>query len=88
VPAGVRTGLRIFHSTAPIVRWLLSFRSGVEPQLRRGVERELLGMHEDPAGLRALAQARNIVRFDRVTAGDRAEIERWRSRAAQLPLQP
>ena len=38
LPEKVRSQLRIFHETRPILRGLLSFRTGLDPAVRRSVE--------------------------------------------------
>ncbi|HEX9189469.1 MAG TPA: PhnD/SsuA/transferrin family substrate-binding protein, partial [Vicinamibacteria bacterium] len=77
LPERVRSQLRIFHETRPIVRGLVSFRTGLAAAARAAAEDALLGMPADEAGRAALAQAAGITTFERLTAADRAELRRW-----------
>jgi phosphonate transport system substrate-binding protein len=77
LPAGVRDRLRIFHETRPMLRGLLSFRTGLAARVRAAVEQALLGLHEDTEGARALQQAVGITRFERLTPQDRAGLRSW-----------
>ncbi|HXK11227.1 MAG TPA: phosphate/phosphite/phosphonate ABC transporter substrate-binding protein [Vicinamibacteria bacterium] len=77
LPEKVRARLRVFHQTAPIVRGLLSFRSGLDATVRRAVEEALLRLPDDEAGRVALFQAAGLTGFERLTAEDRAGLRRW-----------
>jgi phosphonate transport system substrate-binding protein len=77
LPERVRSQLRIFHETRPIVRGLVSFRTGLAAAARAAAEDALLGMPADEAGRAALARADGITAFERLTAADRAELRRW-----------
>jgi phosphonate transport system substrate-binding protein len=77
LPEKVRSQLRIFHETRPIVRGLVSFRTGLDVKVRAAVEEALLRLPEDEAGRAALEQAAGLTRFERMTAEDRAGLRRW-----------
>jgi phosphonate transport system substrate-binding protein len=77
LPEKVRSQLRVFHETRPIVRGLVSFRAGLDARARAAVEEKLLQLPEDEAGRAALAQAAGLTRFERMTAEDRAGLRRW-----------
>ena len=76
LPEKVRSQLRIFHETRPIVRGLISFRTGLARGVRNQVEDVLLKLSEDEAGRAALERS-GVTRFERLTAGDHAELGRW-----------
>jgi phosphonate transport system substrate-binding protein len=77
LPERIRSQLRIFHETRPIVRGLLSFRKGLDPKVRRLAEEVLTSLHEDDAGRAALTAAAGVSRFERLTARDRADLAGW-----------
>jgi phosphonate transport system substrate-binding protein len=77
LPDRVRSQLRVFHETRPIVRGLLSFRAGLDGRARREAEAALLGLHDDEAGRKALDHAAGVTRFERLTAEDRRELRGW-----------
>jgi phosphonate transport system substrate-binding protein len=77
LPDKVRSQLRIFYETRPIMRGLLSFRTGLDARARAAAEETLLRLHEDEGGRAALQQAAGLTRFERLTAGDRSELRRW-----------
>jgi phosphonate transport system substrate-binding protein len=77
LPDKVRSQLRIFHQTRPIVRGLLSFRAELDARARAAVEETLLRLSEDEAGRAALRQAAGLTRFERLTAEDRSGLRRW-----------
>ncbi len=77
LPEKVRSQLRVFHETAPIVRGLLSFRAGLDPETRRLVEATLLKLPEDEAGRVALTRAAGVTRFERLTPQDRRALRAW-----------
>jgi len=74
LPERIRSQLRVFHETQPIVRGLLSFRAGLDPRVRRLGEEALLGLDDDDSGRGALALAAGITRFEPLTAGDRKSL--------------
>ncbi len=86
LPAKVRSRLRVFHQTAPILRGLLSFRAGLDPRVRERAVEVLLQLHESPEGRSALAAAAGITRMSRLTAPEEAGLRVW-ARALQ-PIQP
>ena len=77
LPERIRSQLRVFHETRPIVRGLLSFRAGLAPRVRRLAEEALLGLDDDEPGRDALALAAGITRFEPLTAGDRQGLRGW-----------
>jgi phosphonate transport system substrate-binding protein len=77
VPQKIRSQLRVFHETRPIVRGLLSFRTSLAPSSRRRVEDALLALDADEAGRAALARAAGITRLERLTPADRRELRGW-----------
>jgi hypothetical protein len=56
----------------------LSFRVGIDSELKRACEEVLLALHHDPGGRAALESASGITRFERLTARDLADISEWR----------
>jgi phosphonate transport system substrate-binding protein len=79
VPDKIRSQLRIFHQSRPILRGLLSFRAGLDAGVRRQVEETLVGLDEDEAGRAALTVASGITRFERLSERDRRDIRGWAS---------
>jgi phosphonate transport system substrate-binding protein len=77
LPEKVRSQLRVFHETRPIVRGLVSFRTGLDAGARAAAEQILLKLDGDEAGRAALAQAGEVTRFERLTPGDSAGLRRW-----------
>lgn len=77
LPEKVRAPLRIFHESSPIIRGLLSFRSGLDTNVRARAEEVLLHFHEEPEGRAALAAAAGITRLFRLTAEDQAGLRQW-----------
>ena len=77
LPEKIRSQLRVFHETRPLVRGLLSFRVGFDPKARRAAEAVLLALDGDAAGRAALALASGVTRFERLTATDRREFQAW-----------
>ena len=77
LPERIRSQLRIFHETRPILRGLVSFRAGLAAEVRREVEEVLLQLDGDEAGRAALAEASGVTRFERLTATDRRELRGW-----------
>jgi phosphonate transport system substrate-binding protein len=80
LPEKVRSKLRVFHETAPIVRGLLSFRASLGPETRRLLEATLLELPEDEAGRAALTQAAGLTRFEPLTPQDRRALAAWAPR--------
>ncbi|MBX7187851.1 MAG: phosphate/phosphite/phosphonate ABC transporter substrate-binding protein [Vicinamibacteria bacterium] len=78
LPKKVRDDLVSIHETRPLLRGALSFRVGLDPELKRACEDVLLSLHRDPAGQASLESAAGITRFERLTAKDLAEIGAWR----------
>ena len=76
-PSRIRSQLRVFHETRPIVRGLLSFRAGLDPRVRRLAEEALLGLDDDEPGRAALALASGVTRFEPLTASDRQDLRGW-----------
>jgi phosphonate transport system substrate-binding protein len=77
LPERIRSQLRIFHETRPIVRGLLSFRTSLGPRLRRLAEEALLSLDDDDPGRAALAAAAGVTRFEPLTAADREGLRAW-----------
>jgi phosphonate transport system substrate-binding protein len=77
LPERIRSQLRVFHETRPIVRGLLSFRAGLDPRVRRLAEEALEALDDDEPGRAALALASGITRFDPLTASDRQGLRGW-----------
>jgi len=74
LPDRIRSQLRVFHETKPVVRGLLSFRTGLDHRVRRTAEEALTGLDADEAGRAALQAAAGITRFEPLTAADRQEL--------------
>jgi phosphonate transport system substrate-binding protein len=77
LPERIRSQLRVFHETRPIVRGLLSFRTSLAVTARRRVERALLALDADTAGRVALERAAGITRLEPLTAADRRALRAW-----------
>jgi phosphonate transport system substrate-binding protein len=77
LPRRVRSELRIFHETAPLLRGLLSFRSTLAPEVRAKAEAALLDLQQDEAGRAALTHAQGVTGLERLTPGDRRALEGW-----------
>ena len=78
LPERVRSQLRIFHESAPLLRGLLSFRKGLDPGTRARVEATLLELAQDEVGRAALGQAAGVTALEPLTATDRHRLEAWR----------
>jgi phosphonate transport system substrate-binding protein len=63
VPDPVRSALRVFHQSPPVIRALLSVRPGLDPLVRGAMIDALLRMHEDEDGRAALRGYYGIARF-------------------------
>jgi ABC-type phosphate/phosphonate transport system substrate-binding protein len=70
--------LKIIHTTAPILRWLVAYRARLPYEVRERVNAELLALETTPEGLRALAAMRGTLRFDVLGPQDQETIRRWR----------
>jgi len=77
LPEKIRSQLRVFYETRPIVRGLLSFRTSLAASARRHVEEVLLSLDGDEAGRAALAGAAGITRLERLTPADRSALRGW-----------
>jgi phosphonate transport system substrate-binding protein len=77
LPERIRSQLRIFHETPPIVRALLSIRTTLPAATKAALEEALLALHADEAGRAALQKASGVTRFERLTAEERRELRRW-----------
>jgi phosphonate transport system substrate-binding protein len=82
LPLPIQEQLRIIARTPPILRWLFSFRPGINPELQSAVEKVLLNMHEDSMGREALQAASGIQRFERLTTADQDGLAEWRKTLA------
>ena len=74
LPEKIRSQLRVFHESRPIVRGLLSFRTGLDPRVRHAVEEVLVTLDSDEAGRAALDAAAGITRLEPLTTSDRQEL--------------
>ena len=86
LPAGVRDQLVVIHKTPSILRWVVSFRTGLDPATRQAVEAALVALGDRPGDRSALEAAR-IERFERLTAADRRSIDRWVPLLARLGIE-
>jgi phosphonate transport system substrate-binding protein len=77
LPDRVRSRLRIFHESAPLLRGLLSFRETLDPEIRARAEAALLELEEDEAGRAALARAAGVTHLEPLTSADRQALEAW-----------
>jgi ABC-type phosphate/phosphonate transport system substrate-binding protein len=77
LPERMRSQLRVFHETRPIVRGLLSFRTSLAASARRQVEEMLLTLDADEGGRAALDRAGGITRLERLTPADRRALQGW-----------
>jgi len=78
LPERVRDGLVIFHETRPLLRGLLSFRAGLDPEIRTACEEALLDMDKAAPGRAALNAAGGITRFEPLSRTDFADLAVWR----------
>lgn len=78
LPDKLRRQLKIIHTTAPILRWLVAYRARLPYEVRERVNAELLALETTPEGLRALAAMRGTLRFDVLGPQDQETIRRWR----------
>jgi phosphonate transport system substrate-binding protein len=84
VPEVVRKDLRIIERTPPLPRWLLAFRSDLDPRIRQAVTEILLDMHKHPAGQEALRDAERIAKIELLQGPDSAALDYWRQRFKYL----
>jgi phosphonate transport system substrate-binding protein len=84
LPDQVRAELRIVHTTAPLLRWLVSFRKGLAPDVRRAVQAAMVDMHRSEPGRAALRQAERTARFEPLTPADGASLARWQPVLSQV----
>ena len=77
LPDAVRAELRIVHTTAPLLRWLVSFRKGLAPDVRHAVQAAMTDLHRSEPGREALQRAERITRIEPLTPADRASLARW-----------
>jgi phosphonate transport system substrate-binding protein len=78
LPDNLRRQLKIIHTTAPILRWLVAYRARLPYEVRERVNAELLALETTPEGVRALASMRGTLRFDVLSPQDIEAIRRWR----------
>jgi phosphonate transport system substrate-binding protein len=78
LPDKLRQQLKIIHTTAPILRWLVAYRARLPYEVRERVNAELLALETTPEGVRALASMRGTLRFDVLSPQDIEAIRRWR----------
>jgi len=77
LPEKIRARLRIFGRSRPIQRGLIGFRGDLAPPVRRAIEKVMLALHQDEAGLAALTHASGITRFERLTPAERQAVLDW-----------
>ena len=77
LPDRIRSQLRIFHESAPLLRGLLSFRTTLDSEIRTSVETALLELEEGEDGRAALARASGVTRLEPLTAADRRALAVW-----------
>ncbi len=78
LPEKVRSELVIIHETRPLLRGILSMRSGLDAPTRRACEEILMALPKSPAGQSALASAAGITRFEPLTPRDLTHLNEWR----------
>ncbi len=77
IPEIIKNDLRIIHTTRPMLRWLLSFTSDIDPRLRSSASEVFLAAHQDQAGREALKEAARIAKFEVLTDTDKMGLEYW-----------
>lgn len=77
IPLAIRQDLRLIATTPPVLRWLFSCSTSLEPWIRDAVADVLLAMHQDPDGRAALSAAEHIAKFEPLSAEDRAHLAYW-----------
>jgi phosphonate transport system substrate-binding protein len=88
LPARVRDELRVFHETRPMLRALLSVRSGLKPRARKALEDLLLALPNDREGRAALATATGITGFERLTPQDLEGLRAWEAALGRFGTLP
>jgi phosphonate transport system substrate-binding protein len=81
LPEVLSLGLRIIHTSEPILRWLLSMRLGIRAAVREPVLTAFLEMHASSEGVQALQAASRIRQFDALGPEDRASLAHWQALA-------
>ncbi|MEE4379382.1 MAG: phosphate/phosphite/phosphonate ABC transporter substrate-binding protein [Candidatus Competibacteraceae bacterium] len=84
VPEIIRKDLRIIAQTPPLLRWLFSFHTDVDPRIKQAVTEALVAMHETKPGREALQAAENIVQFEPLSAADIDSLAHWRKQLSHL----
>jgi phosphonate transport system substrate-binding protein len=79
IPEKVRERLRVFHETAPLLRGVLSFRTGLDAGVRARALSVLVRLHEDPVGREALQRASGITRLDPLSPAQLESLRAWSS---------
>ena len=77
LPDKLRSQLRVFHETRPILRGLLSFHAGLDRRVRRLAEEALQGLDDDEPGRAALTLSSGLTRFEPLTASDLRGLRDW-----------
>jgi phosphonate transport system substrate-binding protein len=77
VPEHLKKDLRLIHTTRPMLRWLLSFRGGLDAATRAAVTDVLVHAHETEVGRVALEAAAGIARFEPLMDNDREGLVYW-----------
>lgn len=78
VPENLRRQLKVIHTTAPVLRWLVAYRSRFPLDVREHLNHELTNLDASVDGQKALAAMRRTTRFDLLTAQDLAVVQQWR----------
>ncbi|MCB1742257.1 MAG: phosphate/phosphite/phosphonate ABC transporter substrate-binding protein [Gammaproteobacteria bacterium] len=78
LPDSVRSRLRVIHRTRPVLRWLISYRVGLEPSTRNAATALFTTMHENEAGRAALRQAERIARIEPLSQEDIRNLDAWK----------
>ncbi len=86
LPSGVRERLEVIHETPSILRWVVSFRSGLDADTRKTIEAALVALGDRPGDRTALDGAQ-IEGFERLTAADRKEMDRWAPLLGRLGIE-
>jgi len=75
-PPDLRTELRVFHMTEPLVRSVITLRGDLDPRLRSEIKRVLLSMHESEEGREILDDCLNVTRYDEFVGDALQQLER------------
>ncbi len=78
-PKRIRNDLRIIHRSQPLLRWLVSMRKTLPPDVRETLVSIFLEMHESQAGRDALFSAKRFAKFELLTDQDKKNLKNWRS---------